>query len=109
MDSLADSGIFVSVVSYMEVLEGALRFGDRVESEAQVAIAIGDIPVLEVSPGVAKECAFVRSALRRAGRRVNPRALDLLIAATAIAHDLTLVTRNVRDYRDVTGLQLFEA
>ena len=29
-----------------------------------------------------------------------------MIAATVIAHELTLVTRNVADYRDVPGLAL---
>jgi predicted nucleic acid-binding protein len=37
---------------------------------------------------------------------VRPRAVvDTLIVATAIAHDLTLVTRNVRDFAD-TGVAL---
>jgi len=45
--------------------------------------------------------------LRRQGKRVNNRALDLLIAATAIEHDLTLVTRNLQDYGDIPGLETF--
>ncbi len=31
---------------------------------------------------------------------------DLMIAATAIVHDLTLVTHNLADYRFVPGLRL---
>lgn len=31
-----------------------------------------------------------------------------MIAATAIEHDLTLVTRNVDDFSDVPGLQLYK-
>lgn len=37
----------------------------------------------------------VRAEARRQGR--TPPAIDALIAATALAHDLTLVTRNVTD------------
>jgi len=31
---------------------------------------------------------------------------DLLIAATALAHEATLVTRNLRHFRQVSGLQV---
>lgn len=33
--------------------------------------------------------------------------IDLLIAATALHHDLTLLTRNVRDFRLVPGLKRY--
>jgi predicted nucleic acid-binding protein len=42
------------------------------------------------------------------GKRPTRRGFDLLIAATAIEHGLTLVTRNVRDYADIRGLQLYQ-
>ena len=45
--------------------------------------------------------------MRKAGKRVNSRALDLLIAATALEYDLTLVTRNTEDYGDIPGLKLY--
>ena len=31
---------------------------------------------------------------------------DTLIAATALAHDMTVVTRNVRDFKDIEGLKI---
>ena len=37
--------------------------------------------------------------------RLTP-STDLWIAATAIAHGLTFVTHNTRDYQDIPGLPL---
>lgn len=44
-------------------------------------------------------------ALRRHYRRKLP---DAIIAATALVHDLTLVTRNVADFKAITGLRVLD-
>lgn len=52
--------------------------------------------VLPISREVAAASARLRGELAKEGR---PRSqADMLIAATALVHDLTLVTRNVRDF-----------
>jgi predicted nucleic acid-binding protein len=52
--------------------------------------------VLDVTLGIARRCAALRAALRAEGK---PRTqADMLIAATAIEHDVPLATRNVRDF-----------
>ncbi len=63
-----------------------------------------DSPLLSC---VAERCPLLRETLRSQGRRVNSRALDLMNAATALEHGLTLVTRNVDDYKDIPGLSLY--
>jgi predicted nucleic acid-binding protein len=49
----------------------------------------------------------LREQLKHEQKRVKSRALDLMNAAIALEHDLTLVTRNIADYRDILGLQLY--
>jgi tRNA(fMet)-specific endonuclease VapC len=46
----------------------------------------------------------IRSDLERAGTPIGP--YDLMIAATALAHDLILVTNNTREFARVAGLQI---
>ena len=48
-----------------------------------------------------------RSILEQKGFS-KPRVLDRMIAATALAHDLTLITMNGKDFRDIRGLKLVE-
>ncbi len=55
------------------------------------------------------EVAVVRSIAERAGRLRRTTALrtpDALIAATALEHNLHLVTRNTRDFQSVRGLRI---
>ncbi len=51
---------------------------------------------------VAEAYLVVATALRADGRSPRPRAFDLLIAATALAHELPLFTR---DFEDVITLR----
>ncbi len=47
----------------------------------------------------------VYTAVLSAGRKARgPRAVDLMIAATALAHDLPLYTRNANDLHGLEGL-----
>lgn len=41
------------------------------------------------------------------GRTRKTRLPDLLIAATAIEHDLPLITRNIKDFRGIPGLKTY--
>jgi tRNA(fMet)-specific endonuclease VapC len=52
----------------------------------------------------AEEAAFIRLDLGRSGHLIGPN--DLLIAATARAHDLVLVTHNTREFGRVPGLRV---
>jgi predicted nucleic acid-binding protein len=47
---------------------------------------------------------LIRLDLERSGRPIGPN--DLLIAATARAHDLVLVTANTREFARVPGLRV---
>jgi predicted nucleic acid-binding protein len=56
---------------------------------------------------VAKQVAQIRAALRRTKAPLNHRALDLIIAGTAVAYDLELLTRNTKDFNDIPNLRRY--
>lgn len=104
LEALLPAGVAISIVTYMETFEGALLRPDPLIGIAGHAEALADIPVLPFSEATARRCARMRHQLRAEGKRVRSRILDLMIAATAIEHDLTLVTRNRADYSDIPRL-----
>jgi predicted nucleic acid-binding protein len=62
-----------------------------------------EAPAISTIP-IAERFAWLRSALRRQGMLIPD--MDLLIAATALEHDLTLVTRNLSHFSRIPELRL---
>jgi predicted nucleic acid-binding protein len=108
LDRLAPDGLTISMITYMEVYQGALVSPDPDQAQAKLDAFLGAVPIVPFSAAVARRCARLRTELQRQGKRVRSRALDLLIAATALEHELTLVTRNLADYEDIPELALYQ-
>lgn len=98
--------VALGVVTYMEVWEGFLRRPDAVTPRERFDRVVATTPILPFTPEIARRCAHLRDDLRRRGRPVRPRYLDLINAATALEHGLALITHNAEDYADVPGLRL---
>ncbi len=52
----------------------------------------------------AEEFGKMRGWLKRRGIQRNP--VDLMIAAVALAHDLTVVTHNIQHFHNIPNLRL---
>ena len=62
------------------------------------------VTVLDFDSDAAKQFGQLRGQLLRQGISVS--RMDLMIAAIALVHNLTLVTHNTADYRHVPGIRL---
>jgi tRNA(fMet)-specific endonuclease VapC len=63
-----------------------------------------DVTVLTFDSACARKFGEVRGTLLQQG--ISVPTTDLMIAAVALVHNLTLVTHNTADYRHVPGLRL---
>jgi predicted nucleic acid-binding protein len=109
VQALATEGVGMSIISYIEIYEGAQHRIGQPAAAVLMRDLIEQIPVVPLTLNVAERCATLRATLRQQGKRVNQRAFDLLIAATALEHGLILATGNVQDFEDIPDLQTVTA
>lgn len=87
-----------------ELLRGALR-SQRVELNLErLAIFFAPLKSLPFDDSAAEHFARVGAELMKRGTPIGPN--DLVIAATALAHQVTLVTHNTAEFSRVPGLRL---
>lgn len=103
------SGVWMSVITYLEVYEGLTRVPAGSPTHSAFRSLLLHAPALPIDTSVARRCAAIRSALRAQQRSIRSRYLDPLIAATALEYNLTLVSRNHAHYRDIPGLKLLRS
>ena len=98
-DALPSASLYISVISVLELEIGTLLISRRDEEQGAILRAWMDRHVLPTFSGrilaidiaVAQRCATLHVPNPRSDR-------DALIAATALVHGLTVVTRNVADF-----------
>ncbi|HEU0079079.1 MAG TPA: PIN domain-containing protein [Longimicrobiaceae bacterium] len=102
-----DDDFFLSVVTASELLHGVHRATDpamKARRSAFVEAVIQRFPILEIDLPTARTHARLTADLAAIGRPIGPN--DIWLAATAIAHGLSLVTINVREFSRVAGLNV---
>jgi tRNA(fMet)-specific endonuclease VapC len=101
--AVGESTVCTSVIVAAELRFGAAKSGSQKLSE-RVDLVLSALEVLPLEPPVDHAYAKIRPHLARQGTPIGPN--DLLIAAQALALDLTLVTANTGELGRVPELQV---
>jgi len=105
---LPDEPVITSV-TLAELSVGPLVAKDeheRAARQARLQQAEADFEPLPFDAQAARSFGSVAASLRLSGRKVQARAFDAMIAATAIANDLPVYTVNPTDFAGIVGLDL---
>ena len=104
MQSLSPSEIALCSIVKAELLYGT-RNSKRVEENLKLLDRFfTPLTSLPFDDRCAEEYGIIRAQLTAQGSPIGPN--DLLIAAIARTHDVTLVTHNTKEFSRITGLRL---
>jgi tRNA(fMet)-specific endonuclease VapC len=94
----------VSDVSIYELYSGAERYDMPSKRKTIIDAFIARLIVLPFDTRAARIAAPLSFQLESKGQKIG--GFDMLIAAIALAHNLTLFTNNTREFKRVPGLSL---
>lgn len=99
----------ITAITLAELSVGPLVAADgeeRAARQAHLQQAEAEFDPLPFDAAAARAFGRVAASLRRAGRKPAARALDALIAATAVAHQLPVYSCNPADFQGIDGLEV---
>ncbi len=102
--SLRKEGLAISVTSLAEVYEGVYYSLDPKTSQEGLSDFLKLVSILPDSDEIAKIFSKVRGELRKKGELIDN--FDLMIASTALFHNLTILTNNRKHFERVVDLKI---
>lgn len=96
--------LHVSVVTLAELKTWLYRAATPTRYRDGFEVLATDLVAISINESVAKTCGVLGARLSEQGLTLP--IPDLLIAATALVHDLTLVTGNERHFAAIEGLRV---
>jgi len=97
--------IAVSSITAMEIEYGLLCAPEKTKKIAPVLHdLLSAIKIIPFTQKEALEAARIRAILRAKGTPIGP--YDFLIAATALSHEMVLVTSNIKEFDRIENLKV---
>ena len=104
LEALPSGEARLSAITLAELVFGAMNSDFPERNLRSLVAVIETFQPVPFDAAAAERYGELRAYLRRLGQPIGDH--DMLIAATALAHDATLVTNNEREFRRVPGLRL---
>jgi tRNA(fMet)-specific endonuclease VapC len=101
--SIPSREIYICTVVYSELYYGAYKSTNVNRNLTHLENLFAEFADLPLDRQAAKIAGNIRARLNALGTPIG--ANDLLIAAIALANDLTLVTHNTREFSRINGLK----
>ncbi len=102
--SVAPGDAGISSITAAELAYGVHKSRDRERNARALEEFLLPIPVMGFDDQAAAAYGQVRAALEALGQPIG--SMDMLIGAHALALSTTLVTNNVREFSQISGLQV---
>lgn len=91
-------------VVWAELLHGARKYENPAERRDRVERVLDPLESFDFDLAAARHYAIARDTLEKAGLSIGLN--DLMIAAIALTHDLTVVTNNTDEFNRIPGLRV---
>lgn len=104
---LIKAGVGISIITYAELIYGAQKSQKPQKNTQLVNSFINDlyIKIIEINKSIAQIYGSLKAVLEKEGQKLDE--FDLLIAATALACNIDLVTLNHKHFKRISGLSLY--
>ena len=107
LTELQPRGLGLSIISLAELWEGVFYSRDPEGDGQDLADFLSGVTVLGIDTDIAQRFGRERGRLRAVGMLIGD--FDLLIGATALAHNLTVLTNNRSHFERIDGLHMESA
>lgn len=103
-DSYDPDDVCVSSISVAELYYGIAKSHYKALNKSAVDNFLAFLKLLPFDRSAVNTYGELRAALEKKGTPIG--SLDMLIAAQAVSHNVTLVTNNLREFKRVPGLEV---
>ena len=97
IERILKESFYISIITKIEFFGFEKYSQDKFSRELDF---IGYATVIPLTDEIADTVIYIR-------RKTRVKIPDAIVAATCLTEDLTLITRNEKDFRDITGLDLY--